>query len=406
MEGGENIMSDMEKRVWTAAEVNNFPDSSFAYISEGGKKDSEGKTVPRSLRHLPYKDANGKIDPAHVRNALARLPQTDIPESAKASARAKLVVAAKEVGIDVSGKVDDAKGGEDNMIKKTVSTTEIVSDKEIEEFVEKAGVSDKAAYMECMKQHMKDGMDMAEAAKKCKMEQHKADPSEPIDKPKEEEAAPEVPKEEAPAAEVVAEEVPAEEKPVEDKPAEAVAEADKATDLIKQVLAKVEALEASLQKKDGDDEPASPEGAASKEEVAPEGGVVETPKEEKAPASPSTGGTEDASPEGAEVAKVGESLTKISSQLEKLEETVKKFEGLEARVNKLEEQPAPSKVVSPQLVSKTGSGDDKTARLEEIKKELAELEIMKVKDLDRFQKERKWEKAWDLIKEKEFLSQV
>lgn len=95
---------DMEKAVWTTSYKNNLPDSSFAYISPGGKKDREGKTVPRSLRHLPYKGADGKVDRAHVRNALARLPQTQIPSEAKASAHAKLVAAAKEVGVDASVK--------------------------------------------------------------------------------------------------------------------------------------------------------------------------------------------------------------------------------------------------------------------------------------------------------------
>lgn len=75
---------------WSTAEVNDLPDSSFAYISSGGTKDEEGKTTPRSLRHLPYKDADGKPDLAHVRNALARLNQTDIPESAKTGIKSKL----------------------------------------------------------------------------------------------------------------------------------------------------------------------------------------------------------------------------------------------------------------------------------------------------------------------------
>ncbi|MDI3341271.1 MAG: hypothetical protein QJR03_12150 [Sphaerobacter sp.] len=95
----------VEKAVWSTAYINDLPDSAFAYIEPGGEKDSEGKTVPRSKRHLPYKDKDGKIDPAHVRNALARLDQTDIPEEAKAKARRRLVAAAKEVGIEVS---DDA----------------------------------------------------------------------------------------------------------------------------------------------------------------------------------------------------------------------------------------------------------------------------------------------------------
>lgn len=95
-------MSEIEKAVWSAAYINSLPDSAFAYIESGGTKDSDGKTVPRSKRHLPYKDANGKIDAAHVRNALARLPQTNISEEAKASARRKLVAAAKKVGVDAS----------------------------------------------------------------------------------------------------------------------------------------------------------------------------------------------------------------------------------------------------------------------------------------------------------------
>ena len=48
--------------VWTTKYVNSLPDSSFAYIDSNG-------------RHLPYKDANGKIDLPHLRNALARASQ-------------------------------------------------------------------------------------------------------------------------------------------------------------------------------------------------------------------------------------------------------------------------------------------------------------------------------------------
>jgi len=77
-------------------EKNNLPDSDFAYIAPGGKK-VDGKTEPRSLRHLPIPDA------AHVRNALARLGQTDIPASAKKSALQKIKSAAKKFGIEVGG---------------------------------------------------------------------------------------------------------------------------------------------------------------------------------------------------------------------------------------------------------------------------------------------------------------
>ena len=64
-----------EFAVWSTAQVNDLPDSCFLYIESGGKKDSEGKTTPRSLRHLPYKNAQGNIDLPHLRNAIARIPQ-------------------------------------------------------------------------------------------------------------------------------------------------------------------------------------------------------------------------------------------------------------------------------------------------------------------------------------------
>jgi len=106
----EEGTEELGEAVWTRAYINDLPDSSFAYIEPGGRKDDEGKTVPRSLRHLPYKDAEGNIDKAHVRNALARLPQTDIPAHAKAAARRKLVAAAKKVGVDVQELAEDYDG--------------------------------------------------------------------------------------------------------------------------------------------------------------------------------------------------------------------------------------------------------------------------------------------------------
>jgi hypothetical protein len=93
---------DVSKGLWSQAHQDTLPDSSFAYV-EPGDKDSEGKTTPRSKRHLPYRTAQGP-DAAHVRNALQRLPQTDIPASAKASARRKLMAAAKQLGIEVTAK--------------------------------------------------------------------------------------------------------------------------------------------------------------------------------------------------------------------------------------------------------------------------------------------------------------
>jgi hypothetical protein len=98
--------SEALKAVWSTAYKNELPDSSFAYIEAGGEKDGEGKTKPRSLRHFPYKDKDGKPDEAHVKDALGRIPQSDVSDSAKASALKLIKAAAKKLGIEVS---DDSK---------------------------------------------------------------------------------------------------------------------------------------------------------------------------------------------------------------------------------------------------------------------------------------------------------
>lgn len=71
---------EQDKAKWSTAFINNLPDSSFLLV-ESGDKDEEGKTTPRSLRHLPYKDADGNVDLPHLRNAITRLSQTDTGEA-------------------------------------------------------------------------------------------------------------------------------------------------------------------------------------------------------------------------------------------------------------------------------------------------------------------------------------
>ncbi|MGH8984916.1 MAG: hypothetical protein ACRDY6_13720 [Acidimicrobiia bacterium] len=96
-ESGELVaVAETERHLaeWSTAFINDLPDSSFLYVEPGGSKDSEGKTTPRSLRHFPVKDASGKVDLPHLRNALARIPQSNVPASVKtritASARRML----------------------------------------------------------------------------------------------------------------------------------------------------------------------------------------------------------------------------------------------------------------------------------------------------------------------------
>jgi len=98
----DQILEEITLAKWNTAYINDLPDSAFAYIEPGGSKDESGKTVPRSKRHLPYKDKSGKIDVAHLRNALARLKQTHISAEAKRKALRKLLAAARKVGVKTS----------------------------------------------------------------------------------------------------------------------------------------------------------------------------------------------------------------------------------------------------------------------------------------------------------------
>ena len=107
--------------VWTVAFMNDLPDSAFLHIEPGGEKDEDGRTVPRSLRHFPYKDASGKVDLPHLRNALARISQSSLSAEVKQRVIAKARGIAEDAGIGVS---EEASYEEDTMAddKKSVPT--------------------------------------------------------------------------------------------------------------------------------------------------------------------------------------------------------------------------------------------------------------------------------------------
>ena len=88
--------------VLSGAERDNLPDSAFAYIEPGGKKDSSGRTTPRSLRHFPVHDE------AHIRAALSRIGQG---AQFSAEARPKVMARAREAGIEHDGDGHDGDGG-------------------------------------------------------------------------------------------------------------------------------------------------------------------------------------------------------------------------------------------------------------------------------------------------------
>lgn len=103
---------DAAKATWDTAYVNNLPDSAFLYVEAGDKED--GKTVPRSKRHFPYKNAQGEVDLPHLRNAIARIPQSNAPglsaeKKAALQERARKMLAnAQKEGRGVFGRVVDA----------------------------------------------------------------------------------------------------------------------------------------------------------------------------------------------------------------------------------------------------------------------------------------------------------
>jgi hypothetical protein len=86
---------------WTAAYINDLPDSSFAAIEPAYPE----KTQDKRCRHLPYKDKDGTVDLPHLRNALARMnqiePVTDSISAAdlRAKAQTVLIAAAKGAGV-------------------------------------------------------------------------------------------------------------------------------------------------------------------------------------------------------------------------------------------------------------------------------------------------------------------
>jgi len=73
---------------WSRRYKNQLPDSHFFYVEPGGRKVRQKRgtfTIPKSKRKLPYRDLQGRVDAAHVRNAISRAGQkkTRIPETEK-----------------------------------------------------------------------------------------------------------------------------------------------------------------------------------------------------------------------------------------------------------------------------------------------------------------------------------
>ncbi len=92
-----NEQAGMQTRdQWSAAYINDLPDKAFLIVLPGGTKDGQGRT-DGAHRLFPVLDASGKPDAAHIRNALARIPQAS---TISAADRATAMAKAKKMAAD------------------------------------------------------------------------------------------------------------------------------------------------------------------------------------------------------------------------------------------------------------------------------------------------------------------
>ncbi len=92
----------IEESIWTHRYINDLPDSAFAVTLPGGQKDEKGRTAPRTLRKFPHHNRSGAIDLPHLRNANARVPQSEIPEEYKQKAMRHLAAHKKQAGVGMA----------------------------------------------------------------------------------------------------------------------------------------------------------------------------------------------------------------------------------------------------------------------------------------------------------------
>jgi hypothetical protein len=361
----------MEKAIWSTKYINDLPDSCFAYIEPGGEKDDEGKTTPRSKRHLPYKDKDGKPDAAHVRNALARLPQTDIPEEAKTKAKKKLITAAKQLGIEVSEKTidsDNTKIQRKEVTKTVKKQDEIKPEAEKVEAVAEATEAVVKADEPEVVEEAEAKAEVEEAAKADDAEEAVEETKEPA--PVEEPTPAEEPKDEV--AEKVDE--PVEEAEAEEGEVEAKPDVDAMTKLIDAISQLSDKIDALVEKRSPD------EGAAATEEAPVEKAEEEAHEEDvekvdeaKVEPEPVKEAEAEAEPE---VTKVDTSSDddRLAEMMKVIEEQKKVNEDLQARLKKLEDMPAQAKVVvSRESTIQADSTKDELTKIETRLSEIADI---------------------------------
>jgi polyhydroxyalkanoate synthesis regulator phasin len=107
----EHLGKNTDEATWSRAFINSLPDASFAVIGPGGKKDSEGKTVPRTLRHLPHhgkitKHTQKNVDQPHLKNGATRANQ--IPSSLRGKGKSHLRAHYRALGWDIPANLKES----------------------------------------------------------------------------------------------------------------------------------------------------------------------------------------------------------------------------------------------------------------------------------------------------------
>lgn len=95
-----------QKAEWTAAYLrgrlmHDLPDSAFLFIEPGGQLDAESKTVPRALRHFPYRGEDGAISAELLRGAprdISGSSALDIEAKTVLGTRSRLMLNALDLG--------------------------------------------------------------------------------------------------------------------------------------------------------------------------------------------------------------------------------------------------------------------------------------------------------------------
>lgn len=127
----EHLGKETDEAKWSRAFINDLPDISFAVISPGGKKDETGRTVPRTLRHLPHHGkiqthSHANVDMPHLKNAAARANQ--IPSSVRSRGKSHIRSHYRAKNMEIPDNIKEASQGPQPLMESTSTAVEILED--------------------------------------------------------------------------------------------------------------------------------------------------------------------------------------------------------------------------------------------------------------------------------------